>query len=157
VTVCRVIPLVAMLAAVPLAAGAQFGGMPGLPGGPPPDANQLWPAPPLLPPVCQQFLALRKEAQTQLQTLSKAIERQGFAPELCKLLSDYLAAETKYIREIEAQGSVCGTSPETLKKIRETHAMFARRTKQACEAARTNEQQWPLGDHWLPSDRLPGR
>jgi len=157
-TVCRVIPLVAMLVAVPLAAGAQFGGMPGLPGGPPPDANQLWPAPPPLPPVCQQFLALRKEAQTQGQTLLKAIERKASAQEMCRLFRDYLAASTKYVGEIEAQGSVCGTSPETLKNMTQSNAMYARHTIQVCEAAaRPRDERWPLGDHWLSNDRLPGR
>src|SRR5262245_6608201 len=91
-------------------------------------------------------------AQTQGQTLLKAIERKASAQEMCRLFGDYLAARTKYIREIEAQGSVCGTSPEALKNITQSHAMDARHTKQVCEAAaRPRDERWPLGDHGYPA------
>lgn len=182
-TVCKALPLVAMLVAVPFAAGAQFGGMPGLPGGPPgraPDASEFWPAPPPLTPACQQFLALRKETQTHAQAIQKASQRKASAGEMCRLMRAYISAVTKFIREIEEHGSTCAPRG-AWKQQKDIYATAAQYRRQVCEAAARGpslldaslldpsfldsmrvrptprEKPWPPGDYGVPGDRLPGR
>jgi hypothetical protein len=130
-TVCRAVPLAAMLMAVMLhPASAQFGGMPGMPGSPgfgaPPSAP---------PPACQQLLTLRDESQKSALAIQTANQRHAPAPEACKLFRTFLAAETKMIKAIVDNGPQCGVPPEVPAQMRTGHARAQQIAKQVCDAA----------------------
>jgi hypothetical protein len=137
-TVFRALPLVGLLIAVPFAASAQFGGMPGMPGNPgmpggfgaPPQAQPQQP-----PPACQQLLALRDETQKHGQAIQKANEKKGTVQEACRLFKAYLGAEVKFMKGIEEHARTCGVPPEVLKQVKESHAKASQIGKQVCDAA----------------------
>src|SRR5262249_3094924 len=68
-TVCRVLPLVALIVAIPHEAGAQPGGVPG--------EGRVGAPPTGMPPACQQLLAMRDEVQKHGQAIQKANERKA--------------------------------------------------------------------------------
>src|SRR5262245_21611014 len=98
-TACRALPLVAVIAVVPFAAGAQFGGMPG--------GEGSGGAPSARPPACQQLMALRDEVQKNSIAIQKANQRKAPVQEACRLFKAYLSAEEKFIKGIEEHGRTC--------------------------------------------------
>ena len=137
-TVCRALPLVALLVALPCAATAQFGGMPGMPGSMPgPGGFGGAPSGPPSgpPPACQQLLAMRDEIQKHGMAIQKANERKAALPEACRLFKNYLAAETKFMKSLEENGRSCGAPPDVLKQVKEGHTKASQIGKEVCEAA----------------------
>jgi hypothetical protein len=131
--VSRALPLVAMLVAFPLhGAGAQFGGMPGMPGaagpgfGPPPQGP---------PPACQALLALRDETQKHATAIQAANQRHATPQEACKLFKTFLASEAKMIKGVEEHMAMCGVPAELPKQMKAGHAHAEQVAKQVCEAA----------------------
>jgi hypothetical protein len=146
--VCRALALVAVLVTVPISAGAQFGGMPGMPGGPPGSfgaAPQPQQSP---PPACQQLLALRGETQKHGMAIQRANERKGTALEACRLFRLYLSAEAKFMQGIEEHSRTCGVSPDVLKQVKESHARASQIGKQVCEAADAQKARPVRRDPW---------
>src|SRR5262249_14705507 len=154
-TVGRALVLVAALAA-PSAAGAQFGGMPGMPGTMPGGVPGFGGPPQAPPAVCQQLLAMRDETQKYGMAIQKVNQRKAFVQEACRLFKSYLSAEQKFIQGIEENGRTCGVPPDVLKMIREGHAKAAQIGAQVCEAAAKGGQvpreRGPTGDFWMPAD-----
>ena len=112
-TLSRALPLVLVLAVLPLGpAAAQFGGMPGMPGSPGMSpgmpGGQFGAAPPQPPPACQQLLTYRDETQKHGQALQAASQKKAPPEELCKLFKAFLAAETKMVKGLEDHGATCG-------------------------------------------------
>src|SRR5215470_15855571 len=110
--VCRALLVVVVILAIPNAAAAQFGGMPGLPGGPPGSVPGAEGAPPATPPPCQQLVALRDEVQKHGMAIQRANQGKASVQEACRLFKAYLYAEMKFVREIEDHGRTCGAPPE---------------------------------------------
>ena len=84
--ICRALPLVILVVAMPLAASAQFGGMPGLPGGTPggvPGVGGLDGPPAGPPPACRDLLAMRDDVQKHGVAIRKANERKATVQEAC--------------------------------------------------------------------------
>src|SRR5262245_7313614 len=152
--VCRALLVVALILAIANVAAAQFGGMPGLPGGPPgsvPGAEGFS-TPPARPPACQQLVALRDEVQRYGQAIQTANQRKASAQEACRLFRAYLSAEMKFVREIEEHGSTCGVPPELRKQAKESHTKAWQIGKEVCEAAAQGSRalgRWPPGDHYI--------
>src|SRR5215475_11265942 len=134
-TARRALPIVALFfVAVPFGAAAQFGGMPGMPGGMPgPGGFGGPPAAP--PPACQQLLAIRDEVQKNGQAIQKANQRKAPLPEACKLFKAYIASEQKMIKGLEENGRTCGAPPEVVKQVKEGHARAQQIGKDVCDAA----------------------
>ena len=105
-TVYRVLPLVAMLLTVPFATGAQFGQLPGVPGGGPPAAQAA---------VCQRLMALRDETQKRALAIQTANELKA-SQEVCRLFKAFQAA-AQFIKEAEEYGLTCGAPPDFLKQV----------------------------------------
>src|SRR5216683_5833156 len=117
-TLRRALPLVLMLAAVPLQpALAQFGGMPGMPGAPGMPTSPGMPgggfgaAPPPQqqgpPPACQQLLVSRDEVQKHGMALQAAGKKKAGPDVACKLFKSFLAAESKMIKGLEQHSTLC--------------------------------------------------
>ena len=107
-TLCRALPLVAMLVAVPLQQAygairrhARHAGRRRHAGWRLPGAPLRAPAAP--PPPCQQLLTLRDDTQKQRLAIQAANQRKAPPAEACKLFKTFIAAETKMIKAIERQ------------------------------------------------------
>jgi hypothetical protein len=125
--------LVLMLAAWPLQASAQVGGVPGVPGIAP-------------PPACQQLLAARDEIEKRANAIHDAGRSQAAPEETCRLFKLFLASGRKMIEGLEANAAVCGVPSEVIDRVKAQHARASRAGQQVCEAA-------PLGRDWNP---IPG-
>ena len=152
--VWRVLSLVAVLAAVPLhQAAAQFGGMPGMPGGgggfggPAPGGNPFGgPGPgggnPFggpqqgPPPQCQQLITLRDQVQKDAGAISSANQHHATAEQACRLFKVFLATESKMISAIETNGPTCGLPAEVATQVKQGHSKASQIAKQVCDAAR---------------------
>jgi hypothetical protein len=134
VIVRRVFLLVVMLVSAPFAAGAQFGDMPGMPGGPPGgwDFNRP-PAGP--PPKCQALLATRDELQKHGEAIAAANQKRADVKVACRLFRNYLATEAKMLQMLEADGASCGAPPQVLQQVRSSHARARQIGMQVCDAA----------------------
>jgi hypothetical protein len=131
--VCRALPLVAVLVAFPLhEAGAQFGGLPGMPGSAPSAGFGPSQGP---PPVCQQLLALRDETQKHAGAIQAANQRKATAAEACRLFKVFLASDAKMIKGVEDNATVCGVPPEVPKQMKAGHSNAEQIAKQVCDAA----------------------
>jgi len=153
--ICRALPLAALVAAMPLAASAQFGGMPGLPGGPPGGVPGGFGAPPQQgpPPACRALLATRDEVQKHGTAIQKANERKATVQEACKLFKNFLGAEAKFIKSLEENTRTCGVPGDAIKRANEGHAKATQVAKQVCDAAAQGPRPaGPTGDFWWPSE-----
>ncbi len=139
------LPLLALLLAGALAgvptgpAGAQFGGMPGMPGagggfpgGPSPGFGGP-PAGP--PPACQQLVSLRDEVEKHGQALAAANKRHAPVAEACKLFKVFLAVETKFIKSLEDAKTTCGVPAQAISQAKLGHESASKAGKQVCEMA----------------------
>src|SRR5689334_61533 len=137
--ICRILPLAALIVAIPLAASAQFGGMPGLPNGTPdrvPGVGDFGGTPqPAPPPACRDLLALRDEVQKHGTAIQKANERKATVQEACKLFRNFLGAEAKFIKSLEDNTRTCGVPPDAIKQAKEGHTKASAVGKQVCDAA----------------------
>jgi hypothetical protein len=131
-TVCRVIPLVAIVVAVALPADAQLERTPDLPAE--------------LSLACQHLLALRDQTQRQERAIQKANQRKASVQETCPLYRIFIIKETQLIRGIEEIGRACGIPSDFLKQARENHAKDLEIGKDVCLAAA--QKKWPPGDYW---------
>jgi hypothetical protein len=135
-TFSRAVPLVLVLAVLPVwPAAAQFGGMPGMPGSPGGAPGGFGAAPQQPPAACQQLITLRDETQKHGQALQAASQKKASAEELCKLFKVFLGAETKMLRGLEEQSTTCGVPAEVLQQVRSGHSRASQTSKQICEVA----------------------
>jgi len=130
---------------MPFAASAQFGGMPGLPGGTPGSVPGVggFGAPPATPPACQQLLALRDETRQHGVAIQKAKQHKAHVHEACRLFRSYLSAEAKFIKSLEENGRACGMPPNRINQVKESHAKASQVGKQVCDVAA--QTRWPAG------------
>src|SRR5262249_60186071 len=96
-TAGRALVLVAMLAA-PTLAGAQFGGMPGMPGTMPGGVPGFGGPPQAPPAVCQQLLAMRDETQKYGMAIQKGNQRKGPGQEARRVFKSQPAAGQKFLK-----------------------------------------------------------
>ena len=164
--VCRTLLLAALIVVTPFGARAQFGGMPGLPGGPPcgvPGVGGFGapPSQPGPPPACRELLALRDETQKQGKAIQEANQRKASVQEACKLFRTFLFADAKFIRGLEDNSRTCGVPPDAIKQAREGHSKAEQVAKQVCDAADQGPRpRGPTGDFFdglMGPGRLPYR
>jgi len=171
-TLRRALPLVLVLAAVPLQpALAQFGGMPGMPGAPgmPGGGGGFGAAPPPQqqgpPPACQQLLVMRDDVQKHGMALRAAGQRRAQPEEACTLFKAFLVSETRMIEGLEQQKSSCGVPDEVIKQLKASHVQVEKTAKQVCDAAPVQDYMHdyiPIIPDWGPQPpsrrlRLTGR
>jgi len=116
-------------------AGAQFGGMPGMPGsgGPPGGgfgAPQQGP-----PPKCQALLAIRDDLQKHGAAIEAANQKKADVKIACNLFRNYLATEAKMLKMLINDGPSCGVPGEIVQQVRGSHAKASQIGKQVCDAA----------------------
>ncbi len=132
--ICRVLLAIAIVGLTIPYAGAQFGGMPGMPGSGPPGGGFGGP-PQGPPPQCQQLLALRDELQKHGAAIGAANEKKADVKIACGLFRTYIATEGKMLKALETNGASCGVPTEVLQQVRGSHAKAKQIGKQVCDAA----------------------
>jgi hypothetical protein len=105
--------------------GGGFGGGGGGMGGPPPAAQQECIGP---------FTALRAEVEKRGQAAKAGGEKQASREEMCKLVTEYNAAETKWVKFAEANASKCGIPKPIIQQLKAVHAKTADGQKKLCSA-----------------------
>jgi len=116
-------------------AGAQFGGMPGMPGSAPPGGGFGAPPQQGPPPQCQQLLAIRDELQKHGAAIGEANDKKADVKIACGLFRTYIATEAKMLKSLEANGTSCGVPAEVVQQVRGSHAKAKQIGKQVCDAA----------------------
>jgi hypothetical protein len=136
-TFSRALPIALAVAVLPVCpAAAQFGGMPGLPGGMSPGMpGSPFGAPQQPPPACQELLSFREEAGRHGQALQEASKKKVGPEQLCKLFKLFLAAEGKMIKGLEERQAMCGVPAEAIKQVKAGHSHASTMGKQVCDAA----------------------
>ena len=156
--ICRALLAIAIVGGTIPYAGAQFGGMPGMPGsgGPSPGAGFGGP-PSGPPPKCQALLNIREELQKHGQSIQAANEKKADVKVACSLFRRYIATEAKMIKMLEVDGPSCGAPAQVLQQVRGSHAKAQQIGKQVCDAAaRGPAQAGPtLSDALGTSPSLP--
>jgi hypothetical protein len=130
----RVLLAIAIVGTTIPYAGAQFGGMPGMPGSGPPGGGFGGP-PQGPPPKCQALLSIRDELQKHGEAISNANQKKADVKVACNLFKRYIATEAKMIKLLEADGASCGAPPQVLQQVRGSHAKAQQIGKQVCDAA----------------------
>ena len=149
--ILRAILFATLIVATPFRASAQFGGMPGLPGGTPGGVPGVGAPPPESgpPPACRELLATRDEVQKHGTAIQKANERKATVQEACKLFRNFLGAEAKFIKSLEENTRTCGVPGDAIKQAKEGHAKASQVGKQVCDAAGQGPRPaGPTGDFW---------
>jgi hypothetical protein len=160
--VFRALLFATLIVATPFCASAQFGGMPGLPGGTPdgvPGVRGFGGPPAGPPPACRELLAMRDEVQKHGTAIQKANERKASVQEACKLFRNFLGAETKFIKSLEENTRTCGVSGDAIKQAKEGHAKASENGKEVCDAAAAQGRKPTGRDPWdaLQEHLKPGR
>jgi hypothetical protein len=134
--ICRALLAVGIVVSTIPYAGAQFGGMPGMPGGGgmPPGAGFGGP-PQGPPPKCAALMAIRDELQKHGQAISTANDKKADVKVACGLFRKYIATEAKMIKMLEVDGPSCGAGPQVVQQVRSGHATATKIGKQVCDAA----------------------
>ena len=87
------------------------------------------------PPACQQLLTNRDEVQKNAAAIRNANQRKAPPDEACKLFKVFLASESKMIKGLEQNSTLCGVPPDVIKQLKGSHASVEKIGKQVCDAA----------------------
>lgn len=152
----RTLALIAALVLAPLSqVEAQFGGMPGMPGGPgfgaPPQQQPSTP-----PPQCQELLTLRDAAQKHASAINAAEKQKATAAQACKLFQNFLAAEGRMVKALETNGPNCGVPPEAIQNVKDQRNRTLKIKDQVCAAAAQRPAGPSLSDALGTPLNVPG-
>jgi hypothetical protein len=127
--VCRALLAAAIVGITLQHAGAQFGGMPGMPG-----AGGF--GPPQAPPKqCQELLTIRESLQKHGQAIEAANQKKVDVKVACRLFRTYIATEAKMLKMLDSNGPSCGIPAQVNQQVRGSHAKVQQIGKQVCDAA----------------------
>jgi hypothetical protein len=132
---CRLLLVAAIVVTTLHHAGAQFGGMPGMPGGPPGAVVPFTAPPPPPSPKCQALLTIRDELQKRGAAIEAVNQKKADVKVACGLFRNYIATEAKMLKMLDTDGRSCGVPAEINKQVRASHAKAQQIAKQVCDAA----------------------
>jgi len=133
--ICRALLALAIVGSTIPYAGAQFGGMPGMPGGSPGAGGFGGPPQSGPPPKCQALLTIRDDLQKHGAAIQAANEKKSDVKIACRLFRNYIATEGKMLRMLETDGPSCGVPAQVTQQVRGSHAKAQKIGKQVCDAA----------------------
>lgn len=115
--------------------GGAFGGAPPSAGGGGGGAEQEQ--------CMKQFGPLREEAQRRANLIKVASERKAPAQEACKLITNFMQAESKLVAFVTSKQSTCHIPPDIPKQMKMGHARTLELRKNVCAAATAQQQGGP--------------
>jgi hypothetical protein len=104
------------------------------------------------------YAHLRDEAENRRKLIAAARERRAPPDEACKLLTNYLAAEAKLIKYVEANAATCAIPAQIANQLNANRRRTADLQLRACTLARDLQKHapaGPTGDFWPTSTDAP--
>jgi hypothetical protein len=86
------------------------------------------------PPCAVEFGKLREEVQKRGAAAKAAGDRKATREEMCKLVQNFSAAESKWLKFTEAGVTSCGIPPEVVTQLKQVHARTEQAQKNICSA-----------------------
>jgi hypothetical protein len=87
-----------------------------------------------LPECVTQFTAIRSDVEQRGLAAKAASEKHASRAEMCKLVTAYGAAESKWIEFAEGNMSKCGIPKDIVAQLKTVHARTAEGQKKLCTA-----------------------
>jgi hypothetical protein len=84
--------------------------------------------------ICEQFPALRGQAEKDANAIKAASERKAQREEVCAAFTKFMGSEGKMVKFLETNQKACGVPPEAIKQVRTQHARTQQIRKQVCTA-----------------------
>jgi hypothetical protein len=94
------------------------------------------------PDECMKdFMPLRQEAEKRGALLKAAGERRATPDEACKLIGNFLQAETKMVKYVETNSGRCGIPPQIAEQLKKGHVSTEAMRTRVCGAAAQMQKQ----------------
>lgn len=105
----------------------------------------------------ENFLPLRKDAETRAAGIKAAADRKAQRDELCDAFKAYVTAEAKVVKFVQDNQSTCGIPTEAVKAMKANHSKSITVRNQVCNAARAGvpAARAPSFSDALGTSRLP--
>jgi hypothetical protein len=85
---------------------------------------------------CQEdFLKLRSAVETRGKALENAGRQKKGAPEVCKLLRDFTATESRMVKFLQEKKAICGIPDQIVSQASEGHTKAIAMRNQVCKVA----------------------
>ena len=111
--------------------------------------------------ICEQFPALREQAEKDANAIKSASDKKAAREEICALFNRFSASEGRMAKFLETNQKSCGVPPDAIKQVKTQHARTQQIRKNVCTAAaapRGPSLSDALGGPILPDDKpKPGR
>lgn len=86
------------------------------------------------PPCMAEFARLREDVQKRGLAAKAAGQRKVSREEMCKHITDYSAAELKWVKYTEANVSTCGIPAEVAQQLKQVHSNTEQTKAKICAA-----------------------
>lgn len=85
---------------------------------------------------CQEdFLKLKNQLEQRGLAVKKAGDRKADAPEVCRLLRNYVGTEAKMVKFLTEKQSVCGIPDQVINQSKEGHTKSIATRNRVCKVA----------------------
>ena len=105
------------------------------------------------PPCMAEFARLREDVQKRGLAAKAAGQRKVSREEMCKHITDYSAAELKWVKYTEANTTSCGIPAEVAQQLKQVHSNTEQTKAKICAAGPTAAP--PSLSDALGTSRLP--
>lgn len=93
----------------------------------------------------KEFLPLRQEAEKRGAALRTASEKHATPDVACKLINNFIQAETKMLKYVEVNAAKCGIPPQISDTLKKGHKNSEAMQEKICNAANNMRNQAPAG------------
>jgi hypothetical protein len=121
-------------------------------GAPPPMASPFGGG---APPCMAEFARLREDVQKRGLAAKAAGQRKVSREEMCKHITDYSAAELKWVKYTEANTASCGIPAEVAQQLKQVHSNTEQTKAKICAAGPGPSAAPPSLSDALGTSRLP--
>jgi hypothetical protein len=124
-------------------------------GAPPPMASPFGGGGGGAPPCMAEFARLREDVQKRGLAAKAAGQRKVSREEMCKHITDYSAAELKWVKYTEANTASCGIPAEVAQQLKQVHGNTEQTKAKICAAGPGPTAAPPSLSDALGTSRLP--
>ena len=82
-----------------------------------------------------EFLKLRGDVENRGKALEKAGKQKASAPQVCQLLRNFTAAESRMIKFLQDKKELCGVPDQVVSQAKEGHTKAIAMRNQVCKVA----------------------
>jgi hypothetical protein len=107
------------------------------------------------PPCFNEFLPLRNEAEKRAGAIQAGVKRKVERPVLCKLFTQFVEAEAKYVKFMTENSTWCGIPKEAVAQVKAGHVRSVKTKNQVCSAAAAPAPRGPSLSDAMGTSRVP--